>query len=156
MVSVAIPGHGRLRLQNLVLDYNGTLAVDGELLAGVGRRLRKLAAVLRVHVVTADTFGKVRSQLRGLDCELTILGHWRQDRAKAALVRRIGAEGTVCIGNGRNDRLMLRSAALGIAVIQAEGAAIGTLLDADIVVKSVLDAFDLLLNPLRLVAGLRI
>ena len=126
MVSVAIPGHGPLRIENLVLDYNG-----------------------------ADTFGKARSQLRRLDCELTILGDRSQDRAKAAFVRRIGAERTACIGNGRNDTLMLRTAALGIAVIQAEGAAVGAVLEADLVVKNVLDALDLLLHPLRLVAGLR-
>jgi len=40
-------------------------------------------------------------------------------------------------------------------VIQTEGAAVAALLEAHIVVKDVLDAFDLLLNPLRLAAGLR-
>jgi soluble P-type ATPase len=50
---------------------------------------------------------------------------------------------------------MLRSAALGIAVIQREGAAAAALLEADVVVTDVRDALDLLLNPLRLVAGLR-
>jgi soluble P-type ATPase len=50
---------------------------------------------------------------------------------------------------------MLKEAALGIAVIQEEGGAIKTLLAADIVMRSILDALDLLLHPLRLTATLR-
>jgi soluble P-type ATPase len=79
-----------------------------------------------------------------------------QDRAKAAYVRGLDPVSTACIGNGRNDRLMLRIAGLGIAVIQGEGAALETVREADIVVRDVRDALDLLLNPLRLVATLRL
>jgi soluble P-type ATPase len=155
MLSVDIMGFGALRLAHLVLDYNGTLAIDGILLPGVKERLRRLAADLRVHILTADTFGKARAELQGIRCELAILETQSQDRAKAAYVRRLGADNTACVGNGRNDRLMLRVAALGIAVIQGEGASPVTVLEADIVVNNVSDALDLLLNPLRLVAGLR-
>ena len=155
MLSVDIPGFGTLRLRHLVLDYNGTLAVDGKLLPAVKRRLATLRARLRIHVLTADTFGKARAELRGVRGELVILERGRQDRAKAAYVRRLGARGTACIGNGRNDRLMLRTAALGVAVVQLEGAAPESMLAADVVVTDVRDALDLLLEPLRLVASLR-
>ncbi len=155
MLSVAIPGFGSLRLEHLVLDYNGTLAADGLLLPGVRRRLAALALELRVHVLTADTFGKARTQLRGTECELIVLGRRFQGRAKAACVRRLGAARTVCIGNGRNDRLMLRAAALGIGIVQREGAAGDSLRAADVVVCDARDALDLLLKPLRLVATLR-
>lgn len=155
MVNVDILGFGALRLANLVLDFNGTLAVDGRLLPGVKERLRRLADFLSVHVVTADTFGKARSQLKDTRCRIAVLGMRSQDRAKAAYVRRLHAPNTACIGNGRNDRLMLRIAALGIAVIQAEGAAPETVREADIVAIDVCDALDLLWKPLRLVATLR-
>lgn len=155
MVSADILGFGALRLANLVLDFNGTLAVDGRLLPGVKERLRILSHHLAVHVVTADTFGKARLELKGVRCKLVILGTQAQDRAKAAYVRRLHAPNTACIGNGRNDRLMLRTAALGIAVIQGEGAAPETLQEADVVANDVRDALDLLLKPLRLVATLR-
>ena len=62
---------------------------------------------------------------------------------------------TVCIGNGRNDSLMLKEAALGICLIQAEGANVVSLLNADIACKSAKDALELLLNPKRLIATLR-
>jgi soluble P-type ATPase len=63
--------------------------------------------------------------------------------------------GTLALGNGRNDRLMLQAAALGIALIQREGAAAQTLTSADLVCTSVLDALALLTTPKRLTATLR-
>jgi hypothetical protein len=49
---------------------------------------------------------------------------------------------------------MLRDAALGILVIGREGAAVRSLLAADLVVSSIEDALDLLGSPKRLVASL--
>lgn len=155
MLRIEIPGFGLLRMEHLVLDYNGTIAADGVLLPGMKRRLAALAANLRVHVLTADTFGRARVQLRGIECELVVLGPRSQAHAKAAYVRRLGAARAVCIGNGRNDRLMLKAAALGIAVVHAEGAAAESARAADIVVRDARDALELLLKPLRLVATLR-
>jgi soluble P-type ATPase len=78
-----------------------------------------------------------------------------QAEAKRRFVESLGAEGVVAIGNGRNDRRMLEAARLGIAVIQGEGAAAGTVAAADLVVPTIADALDLLAHPLRLVASLR-
>jgi soluble P-type ATPase len=50
---------------------------------------------------------------------------------------------------------MMDAAELGIAVAQAEGAAAQTLQAADLVVRDIADALDLLLHPQRLVATLR-
>jgi soluble P-type ATPase len=50
---------------------------------------------------------------------------------------------------------MLRAATLGIAVIGPEGAAGPTLVAADVVCRSVLDALDLLLDERALAATLR-
>jgi len=154
-IDVRVPGFGLLDLAHLVLDFNGTLAIGGRLLPGVKRRLDRVARTLRIHVVTADTFGRARASLANLDCRLEILARGAEDRAKAAYVRRLGAERVACIGNGRNDRLMLRAARLGLAVIQAEGAAVQTLAAADLVLPSIIDALDLLQRPRRLVASLR-
>ena len=150
-----VPGFGALQLEHLVLDYNGTLAVDGRLLPGVRPRLRALAHLLELHVVTADTFGSVRRALRGMPCRVVLLGPARQDAAKARYVRALGAARTACIGNGRNDAAMLRSARLGIALIQREGAASAALRAADVAAPSIADALALFLHPLRLRATLR-
>ena len=155
MLSIAVPGDRDLQLEHLVLDYNGTLACDGELIEGVEDLLRALAEDLQVHVVTADTFGKAESRLKGLPCQLVVLPPEKQDFGKLAYVRRLGPQTTVCIGNGRNDRLMLKQAVLGIAVVAEEGAATETLRAADVVCRDVLSALGLLTHPLRLTATLR-
>ena len=155
MIEIKIPGYKNLHLKYLVLDHNGTLAVDGILLSGVKERLKALSAGLEIHVLTADTFGKALSQLEGVPCKLSILPLDDQDTGKLAYVKKLGREHTVSIGNGRNDRLMLKEAALGITVILEEGAAVGTLTSADVVCKDILSALDLLSHPLRLTATLR-
>ena len=156
MLRIDIPGAPTLELAHLVLDYNWTLAVDGEPLVGVAERLTHLAKQMEIHVVTADTFGKVQSRLLGLPCRITVLAQEDQVQAKRDYIRQLGPGKTVCMGNGRNDRLMLREAALGIAVIQGEGAASVTLAAADVVCGDAVTALDLLLHPLRLVATLRL
>ena len=155
MIQIAVPGYRTLQLGHLVLDYNGTLAVDGEPLPGVGKALRQLAQKLEIHVVTADTFGKVRSRLADGPWRIVLLPAEDQAEGKRQFVRRLGAEQTAAVGNGRNDRWMLQEAALGVAVVQAEGAAWETLCQADVVCPNALAALELLLHPLRLVATLR-
>jgi soluble P-type ATPase len=155
MVSIQIPDFGALTLDHLVLDYNGTLAVDGLLIPGVKDALNTLAAKVTIHVVTADTFGKAADGLEGVDCHLTVLDPGRQDLAKASFVEGLGADRTASIGNGRNDALMLAASALGIAVILEEGASMASLSAADIVCTDIVSALELLMHPLRLTATLR-
>jgi soluble P-type ATPase len=155
MLSISIPGGDPLAIEHLVLDYNGTLAVDGALLPGVSERLIALAGQVQVHVITADTFGMARAAMQGLPCELVILPPGGQDVAKLAYVERLGAPSVAAIGNGRNDWLMLQTASLGIAVLGEEGAAAETLAAADVMTHGITSALDLLLNPRRLVATLR-
>lgn len=155
MIDIDIPGAAPLALAHLVLDHNGTLALDGALLPGVADALRELAGALDIHVVTADTFGSAREALGDLPLRLVVLPPGQQDEAKRRHVEQLGAGHCVAIGNGRNDRLMLASAALGIAVVQWEGAAVQTLLAADVVAADIVAALELLLHPSRLVATLR-
>lgn len=155
MLIIGIPGFRQLKLEHLVLDFNGTIASGGKIRDGVKNRMNQLAGSLAIHVVTADTFGSVRSQLAGYPCKLHILGKDSQDQEKLRYLRQLGSEYTVCIGNGRNDCLMLREAILGICVSASEGAATGALLSADILCPDILSALDLLIHPKRLVATLR-
>jgi len=155
MISIDIPGFNKLELTHLVSDYNGTLAVDGQLLPGVADLLNALAPVIKIHVITADTFELARSQLAGLPVELTIVPVESQAKTKLQFVNELGADTVVAIGNGRNDRKMLKAAAVGIALIQREGGSAQSIAKADVVCTSVVDALELLLNPKRLTATLR-
>jgi P-type E1-E2 ATPase len=155
MINIAIPGFKELELKHLVLDYNGTIAYQGKLLAGVGERLSALASHLEIHILTADTFGTVGEQVAQLPVHLSIIPPGDQARAKQEYVERLGAAQTAAIGNGRNDRLMLKAAVLGIAVLEGEGAAVAALTAAEVATPGILAALDLLLVPNCLKATLR-
>jgi soluble P-type ATPase len=152
---IEIPAFEALEIEHLVLDFNGTLAVDGSLLPGVAQRVVDLAEGLQIHVVTADTFASAARELVGLPCEIVKLAAHDQGEAKLAYVRGLGLNRCACIGNGFNDRLMLRESVLGIGVIQGEGAAVAALAAARVVCPDIFDALDLLRHPRRLAATLR-
>ena len=155
MISVTIPGYRTLELSYLVMDYNGTMACDGKLIDGVRELLEKLADDLEIHVITADTFGLAAAELEGTPVLLHVMPEESQDRGKLEYIETLGSDSTVAIGNGRNDKLMLSGAALGVALIQEEGACVETVCAADMVCPDILSALRLLLNGKRLVAGLR-
>jgi soluble P-type ATPase len=54
---IAIPGRDPLHLKYLVLDMNGALALDGQLIPGVHERLELLNAQLEIWLISADTYG---------------------------------------------------------------------------------------------------
>ncbi len=154
MIRLDIPGWGVLELEHLVLDLNGTIALDGEVLAGVPERLAALSESLTIHLVTADTRGQATVIAEQLGIRLVLVTPGDEADQKRALVERLGAERVVAIGNGANDAKMLQAAVLGIAVLGPEGLAGEALRAADVVV-GIHDALDLLLHPRRLVATLR-
>jgi soluble P-type ATPase len=151
-LTLDIPGAGRLELEHLLLDVNGTLTDRGSLLDGVGERLASLGNMLRVLLVSADTFGT----LEGLAQELGAEGIRVDDGLqKLQLVERLGSERTTVIGNGANDALALEVARLGIVVLGPEGASTLAVGAADVVCASIIDALDLLLDERALLATLR-
>jgi len=155
MIIIKIPGSKTIKAEHLVLDYNGTLAVDGILIPCVKQKLNSLADKINIHVITADTFGKAVDNLKEIPCQCSVLMGNNQQLQKLQFITRLGKQKVIAIGNGTNDLLMLKNAALGIAVIQKEGTSSKTMYNADIVCKDITDALDLLLNPLRIVATLR-
>lgn len=82
MIEIDIPGFGRLRLECLVLDYNGTIAVDGQPVHGVKESLIALAQHVEIHVLTADTFGEVKKKLSDIPCKTHVLPVEAQNKGK--------------------------------------------------------------------------
>jgi P-type E1-E2 ATPase len=160
MIEINIPGNVTLQLSHLVLDVNGTLALDGELSPGVAERLAALQGQLQIHLLTADTHGRQREIDRQLGLTATILPPaapgTAQRSLKAAYVQELGPENVVAIGNGNNDAGMLGAAGLGVAVLGPEGLATRALVAAGVVCATINDALDLLLHPDRLRATLRL
>ena len=156
MLKINIPDYKLLEIEHLVLDYNGTLAQDGQIIEGVENQLRKLSTQIEVHILTADTFGTVKSQLTESFINIEIIEKDKEGiDYKSEFVKSLGQKKVISIGNGNNDAQMLKNAALGIAIIGHEGAAVKALMNADIVINSIKGALDLLINKRRLIATLR-
>lgn len=153
MIELELPGRAPLALAYLVLDVNGTIALDGRLLPGVRERLDLLRQRLEVRLLTADTHG----QQAAIDAELGLTASiiTRGTAEKGAYVLALGAGQVAVMGNGANDVAMFNAAALRIAVLGPEGLAADLLRSADVLVSDPCAGLDLLLHPRRLAATLR-
>lgn len=155
MLRIELPGVGDYTPTHLVSDFTGTLSVDGNLLPGVAEAMDEVAAVLTIHVVTADTMATARQALSGFPCLLRVLDGTNTAREKLRYLHALGPANVLAFGNGRNDRLLLKRAAVGVAVLEAEGCAIEAIEAVDVVVRTIHDAFALIMNPDRIRATLR-
>ena len=155
MIKFTVPGRGDYELEHLVMDVNGTLAIDGQLMEGVTEKIASLRDGFTIHLLTADTHGKqaVIDQQLGLTAVRIMPGG--ESLQKAGYVRRLGSEKVIAIGQGANDAQMLEAAHLGICVMSVEGVAKETLLAADLIAPNILSALELLEKPLRIIASLR-
>jgi P-type E1-E2 ATPase len=155
MVKFTVPGLGDYTIEHLVMDVNGTLAVDGQLIDGVAAKIASLRGQLSIHLLTADTHGRqtiIDQQLGLTAVHITPGGEALQ---KAEYVRKLGSENVAAIGQGANDAEMLVCARLGICVMSVEGVAKETMLASDLVAPTILSALELLEKPMRITASLR-
>ncbi len=155
MISLSIPGWGELSLEYLVVDFNGTVAVDGKLRKDARDALDKISRYLKIFVLTADSYDSADSELAASSWTFVKVTKNGSGDEKAKVVRELGPEKIVAIGNGANDAAMLKEAALGIAVIGDEGCSTALLKEADLLVGDVMKAFGLIIHPDRILATLR-
>jgi soluble P-type ATPase len=117
MIDLTIPGVGAIQIVHLVLDINGTLALDGRILDGIPRALSSLSNLLEIHLVTADTYGKQEFIDRQLGLTAVRLQPGDEAGQKGEFVKSLGASHCAAIGQGSNDSRMLAEAFLGIAIL---------------------------------------
>ncbi len=160
-ILIEIPGFGDRDIRAVVSDYTGTLSFDGRLIPGVEDRLRRLKELVDVHVVSADSFGTARAQLATIPLPVHILEGDKHDQQKRDYLRNcnLDAGNVAVLGNGNNDRLLLRAVkeakGLAVALDNGEGCALEAILNADLFVVGIVNALDLLLAPTRCKATLR-
>jgi P-type E1-E2 ATPase len=155
LIEVSIPGRRIYRIEHLVLDLNGTISLDGNVIEGVTERLEALRGLLDISIVTADTRGRAKALGDNLQVKIHKVDPGNEQDQKCSLVQQLGSESTVSIGNGANDISMLREASLGICVLGPEGASADAMISCDLVTPSINAALDLLIKPERLIATLR-
>jgi soluble P-type ATPase len=155
MISIEIPGWGNLEIENVVFDLNGTLAVDGALIPEVKEKIHALSGKVKIFILTADIHGTASAEIQDLKAELMKVPGEDSKTGKLKFLRTLRPEATVAVGNGSNDQFILKESALGIAVLGKEGLSLAAMKHADLVVKEISDAINLLLKPKRLIATLR-
>ena len=154
MLKINIPGREEMILSHLVLDYNGTIAEDGAIIESIRPRLEQLSRELSIYVITADTHGTAAQRCAGLPLQVLTFPTTQVGQIKADQCRKLSG-GVVCIGNGFNDIQMSDVCDLSICVMGREGCCGALLMHTDVVVTSIDDALDLLIQPDRLRATLR-
>jgi P-type E1-E2 ATPase len=155
MIEITIPGRGNYTIKNLVLDLNGTIAVDGNIIGGVKEKLAMLSQKLDIFLVTADTNKSAERLARDLPVTLYTIKETEENDQKLRVVLKQDKNNTVSIGNGCNDVSMLKESAIGICIVGGEGLSAEAMMASDLVISTINDALDLLLKPHRLRATLR-
>ena len=154
MISIDIPGWENITIENIVLDLNGTIATDGKISVDVKEKIKALSQKTKVYILTADTQGTAGDESKDIGIELVKIPGEDSKNKKFEFLKTLNLQKTIVIGNGNNDQLILREAALGIAILGDEGLSGMALKNAEILVKSISDALDLFLKPKRLIATL--
>lgn len=145
-----------IEIKNIVFDFNGTIAEDGNLIDGIREKIAELSSKdVNIFILTGDTYGTVSEQCANLSVIIEKFNVRNVSDEKKRIIKRLGSDVTVAIGNGRNDLEMFKNSILSIAVIGKEGCFTKTVLEADLVVKDIMDAIDILLNEKRLKATMR-
>ena len=156
MVSIDIPGKGKMNIENLVLDFNGTIAYDGNIKNGIREKIQRVHEMgIHIYILTADTYHQAAEQCKDMPVTLEIFDVDNAALSKREIVNNIDSKLTMTIGNGNNDVEMFEESILSVAVIGDEGCAVKAIFAADIITNNIDDAIDLLLNPHRIKATLR-
>jgi soluble P-type ATPase len=155
MISMSIPGWGNMEIENIVLDLNGTIATDGKIPLEVKEKISLLSDRARIYILTADSQGTASEEISDREVELVKVSEEDSTEVKLRVLESLDPTRTVVIGNGNNDHLILKEAALGIGVLGDEGISTSAMKNADVIVKNISDALDLFLKPKRLIATLR-
>lgn len=155
MIEVKIPGYKNLNIENIVFDYNGTIAVDGVVSEDIKKELKDMSKYLNIHIVTADTYGNVKKQCQGLPVEVQTFPGDNAAVHKKEIVKKLGEQCTAAVGNGINDVEMFKISALAVAVIEEEGCAAQAIMNSHIAVKSIKDLFHMFMKKNRIKATLR-
>ena len=110
---------------------------------------------MQVHIITVNSFGTAEAELEGIACTVKLLPKENQRLEKGKYIAALGDDCVISIVNGSNDKETLHYSAVGIILIQKEGACAETLLVSNIVCTNIYDALDLIINPKRMSATLR-
>lgn len=154
MIHYEIPGMKPFDIENLCLDYNGTIACDGKLIKGVKEKILLLKNKLNIYVLTADTYGTVEKECKKLGVNIRRFDRENAATCKKKIIKSLSGK-TISFGNGLNDVKLFDNSYISVCVLEQEGVCSKLISHSTIIVKNIIDAFDLLINMNRMKATLR-
>ena len=149
MISIQRPGMEDLDIHFVLIDFEGTLAMDGRVHPKAKDKVNLLSKRASIYILTKSNREKVEETLRKMKAEILYVAEGDSSQQKLNVLQRLGPHQTAVIGNGLDDGQIMEQAGLGMCVIGKEGSSAEAMAKADLVVTHVLDALDFLLKPLR-------
>jgi len=149
MISIQRPGMEDLDIHFVLIDFEGTLAMDGRVHPKAKDKVNLLSKRATIYILTKSNREKVEETLRKMKAEILYVAEGDSSQQKLNVLQRLGPHQTAVIGNGLDDGQIMEQAGLGMCVIGKEGSSAEAMAKADLVVTHVLDALDFLLKPLR-------
>ena len=149
MISIQRSGMESLDIHFVLIDFEGTLAMDGRVHPKAKDKVNLLSKRVTVYILTKSSKEKVEETLRKMKAEILSVAEGDSSQQKLNVLQRLKPHQTAVIGNGLDDSPIMEQAGLGMCVIGREGASAEAMAKADLVVTNVLDALDFLLKPLR-------
>ena len=149
MISILRPGMESLDIHFVLIDFEGTLAMDGRVHPKAKDKVNLLSKRATITILTKSNREKVEETLKKMKVEILYLTEEDSSQQKLNVLQRLGSHQTAVIGNGLDDVRIMEQAGLGMCVIGKEGSSAEAMAKANLVVNNVLDALDFLLKPLR-------
>ena len=149
MIFIERPGQGNLEIEFILIDFEGTLALDRRVHPKAKDKINLLSKRAKIYILTKEEKEHAEEVLRKVKAEIIYLTEGESSQKKLDLLRQLGANRTVAIGNGADDVPMIEEAGLGICVLGKEGTFSEAIKKADVVFMNILDTLDFLLKPLR-------
>ncbi len=137
-------GESEYIIKTVFLDLNGTLAVNGKIDNKVKPLLGEITDKgVEVILLTGNQRGNADELCRELGINYRIT---KNTEDKAKIVSEYPKENIASIGNARIDIGMFDNSKLSIATLQVEGIHTGIIDHVDIIVPSIIDALNFLLD----------
>ena len=149
MITIQRPGQKSLEIEFILIDLEGSLASDRRVHPKAKDKINLLSKRAKIYILAKGEKEKIEDTLRKVRADLFFPMEGETSKEKLNLLRKLGIERTVVIGNGVDDAPMMEEASLSICIIGKEGTSSETIKKADIVFTNILDALDFLLKPLR-------
>ena len=149
MIPIERPGLDPLEIESILLDFDGTLAIDRRVHPKTKDKINLLSKRTHIYVLTTQKKELIEERLRKVKAEIIYLAEGDSSKRKLDLLRQFGPSRCVAIGNGVDDAAMIEEAGIGICVIGKEGVSGEAMKNADLVFADILHALDFLLKPLR-------